>query len=503
MSHSLFGGQAEPGRGGKPTGDAAAGGAAGSGAKPGRPKPLGVAQVATLIDQALRKGLPLSISVVGEVSNFTDRQHWYFAIKEAEASLPCVMFASRARASPRPLNGQQVVVTGRVEFYTPRGQITFYVERIEPVGTGALEEQLRRLVEECRTLGWLDPERKRPLPMFPRRVAVVTSRTGAALQDVLSTMAKRCPAVDVVLVDALVQGAEAAPSVVAAIGRVASVHERLGIDALIVTRGGGSMEDLWAFNDKAVAEAIVMCPIPVAAAIGHETDTTLAELVADERCATPTQAAMQLTPDRAALGEQQTVAAQRLVGAIRRTLGEQRSKVEQLGKASGTSVRGWLMSQGRAIGQLETRLQRHRPVQVYSARRTVLARLEHELAASMQSRLRACRHSLDAAAATIATAVRHGLAARRQAMVSAGKQLELVGPLAVLRRGFSVTTDAEGRVVASVAQVQTGQALTTRLADGKVTSVVTGGLTAALGKPRMVRRRSSSEGEAGPGLFGG
>lgn len=503
MSHSLFGGQADPGRGGKPAGDAAADSGPGGGGKPVRPKPLGVAQVATLIDQALRKSLPLSISVVGEVSNFTDRQHWYFAIKEAEASLQCVMFASRARASPRPANGQQVVVTGRVEFYTPRGQITFYVERIEPVGAGALEEQLRRLVEECRALGWLDPERKRPLPLFPRRVAVVTSRTGAALQDVLSTMAKRCPAVDVVLVDALVQGAEAAPSVVAAIERVASEHERLGIDALIVTRGGGSMEDLWAFNDKAVAEAIVRCPIPVAAAIGHETDTTLAELVADERCATPTQAAMRLTPDRAALTEQQTVAAQRLTGAIRRALAERRAMADRLGKATGTAVRGWLMAQGRAIGQLETRLQRHRPVQVYSARRAVLARLEHELAAAMQARLQGCGHTLDAAAATLGAATRHSVAARRQALVSAGKQLELVGPLAVLRRGFSVTTDAEGRVVASVAQAQPGQTLTTRLADGKVTSVVTGGLAAPLGRPKAGRRRATAEGDGGPGLFGG
>ncbi len=266
-----------------------------------------VGELCRMIGGALRKGLPARVRVVGEVSGCRERTHWYFDLKDEEAVISCVMFAPQARRGGTGAlleNGRQVVVTGRVDFFDKQGRTQVYAEAVEPVGEGPLEAKFRALVAELRGLGWFDPARKRALPTFPRRIAVVTSRTGAALQDVLVMAGRRCAAVEIAVVDARVQGDGAAGEVSRAIAWLSREHERLGIDAVLVTRGGGSMEDLWAFNERVVAEAILKCAVPVVAAIGHETDVTIAELVADERCATPTQAAMRLTPDRAALAEQ-------------------------------------------------------------------------------------------------------------------------------------------------------------------------------------------------------
>ncbi len=258
---------------------------------------LTVSRLAAMISTVVGDHLPARVRVVGEVSGARRSTHLYFGLKDAGALISAAVFASNLRKLGfEPRDGQQIVATGRVEFYEPQGRITLIVEAIEPVGQGAHELRFKQLCEELRRLGWFAAERKRPLPTFPRKVAVVTSRTGAALQDVLDTMARRCPAVGVVLVPVKVQGEGAAEQVVRALAHLAANHEKLGIDAVIVTRGGGSPEDLDAFNEREVARAIVQCPVPVVAAIGHETDTTIAELVADERCATPTQAAMRSPP---------------------------------------------------------------------------------------------------------------------------------------------------------------------------------------------------------------
>ncbi|MCA9289351.1 MAG: exodeoxyribonuclease VII large subunit, partial [Phycisphaerales bacterium] len=305
-------------------------------AKPPVDRPMSVAALAGLIAGALET-LPRPVRVAGEISGLRDRTHWYFDLKDADAVVSCVMFASAARkAGFVPENGQAVVAGGRVEFYAKGGKVSLICDRLEPVGAGALELAFRKLVGEIRALGWFDPERKRALPTFPRRIAVVTSRTGAALQDVLDTARRRCPAVDIAVVDVRVQGDRAAGEVAAAIEWLGRRHTHLGIDAILVTRGGGSMEDLWAFNEKPVAAAIVACPVPVVAAIGHETDVTIAELVADERAATPTQAAMRLIPDRAALGEQVEAVASALRGSIeRQTAAAKRAEQQHAGELRG------------------------------------------------------------------------------------------------------------------------------------------------------------------------
>ncbi len=437
-------------------------------------RPLSVSALASLIDGAIRDGLPAKVRVVGEITNLRHRTHYYFDLSDGDAVINAVFFASAAKRSRTPLEiGTEVVATGRVDYYAPNGRVSLVVERVDPVGVGAGQLAMQKLLAELRALGWLDPEAKRPLPVFPRRIAVVTSRTGAALQDVIDTVRKRCPAVGLLVVDARVQGEAAAGEVRGAIRALSASHERLGVDAIIVTRGGGSAEDLAAFNDRGIAEAIHECEVPVVAAIGHETDTTIAELVADERCATPTQAAMRLTPDRAALREQVETLRRRMA----RTLGDrasfERRRVDALARrpvlADPREIvrlrRGelvWLGGRldratgervGRAVRRLErlgSRLERGRPTVVHARR----------------------AERLDALRARLARAVRVTHERERDRLDGLERELHAVGPMAVLARGFSTTLDERGRLVRTIEGLRPGQHLQTRLADGSVRSVV-------------------------------
>lgn len=413
--------------------------------------PLTVAQLAGRISAALA-AMPGPMRVIGEVSGFRERTHWYFDLKDAAALVNCVMFAGAARRFRwAPQNGQEVIVTGRVEFYDKAGKVSLIVEKIEPVGAGALELAFRALCEEIRALGWFDAARKRPIPACPRRIAIVTSRTGAALQDVLDTMRRRCAATEVALVDVRVQGEGAAEEIAEAIRWIGLNHRRLGIEAILVTRGGGSMEDLWAFNERIVAEAIVQSPVPVVAAIGHETDVTIAELVADLRAATPTQAAMRLTPDRGALLEQLASLAARLRSAVERRL-EIGRHVEALAGQLRLATVGRVRQEAHALERLSGRLEAFRPAALHARRAAMLEGLERRFETAMkQSLLRA-----------------------RLRVAGAGRQLLAVGPMSVLRRGFSYTTLEDGRLLRAPSDVRPGDKIRTVLADGEVRSTVDG-----------------------------
>ena len=461
--------------------------------------PLTVSQLAARIDTTLKQGLPDALRVTGEVSGFRDRTHWYFDLKDGTSVINCVMFASAAkRVGFTPAIGQQVLVKGRIDFYAPAGKISFILDTIEPAGAGALELQLRKLLEEVRELGWTSPDRKRPLPFFPRRIAVITSRSGAALQDVLVTMQRRCPAVDVLLVDARMQGDAAIPEIIAALHHLSRNHASLAIDAILLTRGGGSMEDLWCFNDREVARAIVECPIPVVAAIGHETDTTIAELVADERCATPTQAAMRLTPDREALTRQLDATRSRLDLLITRRIDAHAKHITLLARTPlfanpaehfaaaeeelvhahrhlDNALRTRLLQAKQHITHHTTRVERTKPT-------AVLARLTQQLRSSERDFTRAMTTRLVRNAAQLTAAQR---------------TLEAVSPNRVLERGFSVTTRADGTIVRKPADVRAGELLATRLAEGTITSRVEG----AQQLPKLTSRKRTSAPPQGPNLF--
>ncbi len=471
--------------------------------------PLSVSQLAGRIDAALKAGCPQTLRVAGEVSGFRERTHWYFDLKDEGAVVNCVMFANVSRkAGFTAQNGQQVVLQGRVDFYAKAGKVTFIVERMEPVGAGALELALRRLKEELRVLGYFSPERKRPLPTFPRRIAVVTSRSAAALQDVLVTMRRRCPVVGVVLVDVRVQGEGAAGEVARAVERVGREASALGVDAILVTRGGGSMEDLWAFNERVVADAIFRCPIPVVAAIGHETDTTIAELVADERCATPTQAAMRLTPDREALLAQIASLSRRLGGVVDRRVAHEGERLRSAERfALFSNPRQFVgVARGRLDG-MASLLDRSAAGALKDARHRLaqdLARLRASSPASVHART---VERLRQAAARLARAGSAALSARVDALAARERHLQGVGPLNVLQRGYSVTLRGDGKALRSAREAVAGEAIRTLLGDGSIRSIVEGGPAGpppgpAAGHRAAPRARKKDRPEAGPGLFG-
>ncbi len=473
---------------------------------PAAPDRLTVSQLAALIDRAVRDRVPHGVRVVGEVGQFRERTHWYFDLKDADAVVSCAMWASAARkAGFLPRTGMQVVVTGHVEFYSRQGRTTFMVDRIEPVGAGAMDLELRRLVEELRQLGWLEEERKRALPMFPRRVAVVTSRSGAALQDVLDTFRRRCPSLPVGLVDVRVQGPEAAAEITRAVRRLSASHARLGIDVVMLTRGGGSMEDLWAFNDRALAQAIVECEVPVVAAIGHETDVTIAELVADLRAATPTQAAMRIAPDASALDQQLQSIGRTLAFRCARSVRTRVDELDALARHLRAGQR--LVFQGAAgrLERLSSRLEQHRPARVFAEREARLAAGARDLHAAMGRLL--AGGDVRPVADRLTRAMASAMERREGGLAALARSLDLVGPSSVLRRGYSMTLRSDGRIVRSVGDINAGEIIQTRLADGSFGSVVQGGR----GVHGPLRPQSRSGGPRGrgpavgdqPGLFGG
>lgn len=460
------------------------------------PDALTVSQLAEKISDALGSAFPSPVRVVGEVTGFKPGTHWYFSLKDADAVVQCVMFSNLARsASFRPADGQQVVATGRPDHWAKGGRTSFVVTRLEPVGQGALDAAFKAMCDELRRLGWFDPARKRPVPAFPRCVAVVTSLEGAAVQDVLATMKRRCPAVEVALVDVSVQGGSAAGEVAAALRWLGRRRESLGVDVVLVTRGGGSREDLWAFNERIVAEAIVTCPLPVVAAIGHESDVTIAELVADERCATPTQAAMRLTPETPALLEQLSAAWSMLRGAASRAASERRRRLEACARHAATAGNALVSRAARHVESASSRLERHRPAAVYARRSALLAAARDRIVRAMRLRLDAADPSRTGLRLGESISARIARAAER--LDACARHLAAVGPQAVLDRGFSVTARADGSIVRSAADVKPGDTVRTRVADGSFRSTVDGPGSSAR---RSARSRPDA---ADGGLFSG
>ena len=414
-----------------------------------------VSQVAGKIGSALTHAFPAKIKVVGEVSNLRDRQHWFFSLKDHDAAIRCVCFAAAARKTRvRIEDGMQVVITGRVDFYGAQGSVQIYVDSIEPVGQGALELALRKLMEELREKGYFDPEHKKPLPTMPAKVAVITSRSAAALQDVIDTARRRWPACQLYLVDVRVQGDAAAGEIAAAINALSAHGTKLGIDGIILTRGGGSIEDLWAFNERIVADAVYHCPIPIVAAIGHETDTTVAELVADHRCATPTQAAMHLIPDRAALEQQVDQLAGRLRLMVEREVRHQRQRLDAVS-------------------------------------RHALFRSPHRLVEQAKERVARAAKDLNAA-------LPRRLVTARDRLVSFEKHLQAVGPANVLNRGYTYTLDEKGQLLRSAKDATAGKQITTVLADGRIVSRIEIG---SAPKPPKRHTKREKPTDKQPGLF--
>lgn len=457
------------------------------------PPPLSVRELSELIGGALA-ALPTRLRVVGEVSNLSHNRHLYFSLKDEEAVISCVMWASQLRElSTIPRNGDSVEIRGQVDHFPKYGKTQLYVHRITPVGLGSLEAKLREMCEALRALGYFDPARKKPLPAFPRRIALVTGANSAALADCLRTAAERMPAIEVLVVPVKVQGVGAAEEVARAIALLDRAAANLGIDAICVTRGGGSLEDLWAFNERVVAEAVFACRTPLVAAIGHESDTSVIELVADVRESTPSLAMTRLLPARRELAAQLAKDAQRLSTALRTRAAEERARFklsarhEFLRKPGDRLLReaGRLADLRRSLARaLEARLRLARREQAVRA-----TRLRQGLQEAVPD-----RREMDALGRRLRIASETRLRLARGRLGSDAARLRAVGPASVLERGFAIVVDSEGRLVRSVAAAAAGGPLKVAVADGVIEAKV---VSAAAGEPfEQLARGVGVDGEA-------
>lgn len=460
-------------------------------------QPVTVSQLAGLIKNALQEKLPAKIQVVGEISNFSNRNHWFFSLKDSGASMRCVCFASTARRIRFAVeDGMQVVATGRIDFFDAAGNVQLYVDKIEPVGQGALELRLRQMIEQLRELGYFDDARKKQLPLLPRRVAVVTSRSAAALQDVINTATRRWPGCRLLLYDVRVQGEAAAGEIAAAINSLSQQGQRLNIDAILLTRGGGSIEDLWAFNERIVADALYNCTLPVVAAIGHETDTTVAELVADARCSTPTQAAMKLIPEQAALEQELRHWQDRLKQDIHRQIRHAHQRVDACANRALFRRPQDLVDQAtRQVNDLARQLARALPHRLHPAQ-THVDQLARRLSSAIPQRVSRAGEQLDRAQARLLPMGPRLLDDKRKQLATLIRHLEAVSPRAVLKRGYTYTLSPDGQVIRKAADVTQGQQLTTVFADGQVRSRVEGDGEPAVQVPPSPKKSAALAPEA-------
>jgi exodeoxyribonuclease VII large subunit len=385
---------------------------------------LTVSRVTTYIKDSLETDDLLGdLWVAGEVSNFTRAQsgHLYFSVKDAGASLKCVMWRSAATKRPyQPRDGDAVVLHGRITVYEPRGEYQLQVDLIQPEGVGLLYQAFLELKERLEAEGLFDAGRKRSLPRFPRRIGVVTSPTAAVLRDIVNVLTRRYPLAQVVLAPAAVQGLDAPPQIVSALTALNALGN---IDVIIIARGGGSLEDMWAFNDEQVARAIVASAVPVVSAVGHETDFTIADFVADLRAPTPSAAAELVAPDVRDLSQQLLAHESSLGDAMQRILSDLGSRVEERSRL----------------------LRRFSPDQVIARQ----------------------RQRLDELARAAAAAVAHRLLLERERTGALSARLATLSPYATLGRGYAIVRHAGGGlVVTQVAQVTAGDPLDVRVADG-------------------------------------
>jgi exodeoxyribonuclease VII large subunit len=418
-----------------------------------------------------------SVWVQGEISNFSRPAsgHWYFTLKDRDAQLRCAMFRQRnVLARFTPGEGQQVLARGRVSLYEPRGDYQLLIEHLEDAGQGALQRAYEELRARLAAEGLFATEAKRPLPAAPTRIGVITSPTGAAIRDILHVLAARFPAAGVLIYPVPVQGAAAAPAIVAALDLASS---RAECDVLILARGGGSLEDLWAFNDERVARAIARCALPVIAGIGHETDVTIADFVADLRAPTPTAAAQMAVPDGRVWLQRFAQLATRCLAAMRRALQNDAARLKALHARLQLAHPGARLNQhAQRLDELDARLLRA----VAGRQRDAAVRLT-ALAARLQARspalaLETWQLRTDNYRNRLRAALRAQLQAASTRLDLAMRSLHAISPLATLERGFAIVTRAsDGAVLRSRHELKAGDAIEARLAEGVITAQVTAG----------------------------
>jgi len=420
----------------------------------------------------LDHGMPM-LWIESEVSNFTRAVsgHWYFSLKDREAQVRCAMFRGRnAGLRFTPTNGQRVLARVRVTLYEARGEFQLAVEHLEDSGIGALRREFEQLKARLEAEGLFDAARKRPLPQVPACIGVVTSPTGAAIRDILNILGRRFPAARVVIYPTAVQGKDAVPQLLEAIAQASFRNE---CDVLIVARGGGSIEDLWAFNDEGVARALRAVPMPVVTGIGHEIDFTIADFVADLRAPTPSGAAELVVPDGAQWHRAFARLALRLAQSMRRSLRDDAEFLIALRRRLALAHPGQrLRQQAQRLDELEQRLASRLQLTLAERRHALetltgrLARVSPQI--EVQHLVR--RHAL--LDARLRMLLPRRLEALRQRLAIAVRTLDAVSPLATLERGFAIVTTADGHLLRDATRVTPADLIDARLARGRVRAKV-------------------------------
>ncbi|MGY6515809.1 exodeoxyribonuclease VII large subunit [Vibrio parahaemolyticus] len=411
--------------------------------------------------------------LVGEISNFSApvSGHWYLTLKDSRAQVKCAMFrGNNRRVTFKPANGNQVLVKARLSLYEPRGDYQLIIESMQPEGDGRLQQEFEELKIKLAAEGLFAQTNKLPLPEHPKRVGIITSKTGAALYDILDVLKRRDPSLPVVIYPTMVQGNDAAIQIAQAIGRANSRNE---CDVLIVGRGGGSLEDLWCFNNEILARTIAASQIPIISAVGHEVDITIADFVADVRAPTPSAAAELVSRDNSHKDQSLVAKQHKLASAMRYYLAQQKQQsaqllhrlerqhpsyqlqrqsqqLDELDMRLRRAMQRFIDTRQQAVERKHHRLQLNSPIKHLAQQKSRLERVEHKLMDAMDRKLLTMRHQLAIAA----------------------EKLDTVSPLATLKRGYSITQTDQGKVVTSADDVKTGDLLVTRLANGEIHSTV-------------------------------
>ncbi|MFW9659154.1 exodeoxyribonuclease VII large subunit [Vibrio parahaemolyticus] len=411
--------------------------------------------------------------LVGEISNFSApvSGHWYLTLKDFRAQVKCAMFrGNNRRVTFKPANGNQVLVKARLSLYEPRGDYQLIIESMQPEGDGRLQQEFEELKMKLAAEGLFAQTNKLPLPEHPKRVGIITSKTGAALYDILDVLKRRDPSLPVVIYPTMVQGDDAAIQIAQAIGRANSRNE---CDVLIVGRGGGSLEDLWCFNNEILARTIAASQIPIISAVGHEVDMTIADFVADVRAPTPSAAAELVSRDNSHKDQSLVAKQHKLASAMRYYLAQQKQQsaqllhrlerqhpsyqlqrqsqqLDELDMRLRRAMQRFIDTRQQAVERKHHRLQLNSPIKHLAQQKSRLERVEHKLMDAMDRKLLTMRHQLAIAA----------------------EKLDTVSPLATLKRGYSITQTDQGKVVTSADDVKTGDLLVTRLANGEIHSTV-------------------------------
>ncbi|MCZ8512829.1 exodeoxyribonuclease VII large subunit [Paenibacillus filicis] len=409
--------------------------------------------------------------VRGEISNFTRHTsgHMYFTLKDADSRLKSIMFASHnQRLAFIPREGTKVLACGNISVYERDGQYQFYVTQMQPDGVGSLYLAFEQLKKKLEAEGLFVPARKKPIPRYPKAIGIITSPTGAAVRDIIITLQRRYPSVPVLLHPVLVQGTQAAPAIVKAIRAMNEMNE---VDVLIVGRGGGSLEELWAFNEEAVARAIAASRLPVISAVGHETDFTIADFVADLRAATPTAAAELAVPHHAELRQQIAYMQQHLYSGLAKQLERSKERLKRLQRSPYLTQphRQLLLQPAQRLDRLREQLQ-FKLLGRLAKSQDKRMRLERRLASfNPKEQAIYSRKRLNSAERLLRQSMQAITKQKQQQLVSAIRHLDALSPLKIMQRGYGLVYDEkEKQLIKSVQQVQIGDIVKLRLVDGRI-----------------------------------